>query len=101
MTSSFTAPRGAHAYRLLLFAVVVSGYSIEFPLLCFFLLSPSCLGLNRVKPPFAAHVSSPLRRRLRRRLRLGYSRLRCMWYVYADTSIAKIKPKKFLDKERK
>lgn len=29
------------------------------------------------------------------------SRLRCMWYVYADTGIAQLKPKKVLDKERK
>ncbi|CAN0454568.1 unnamed protein product, partial [Ectocarpus sp. 12 AP-2014] len=29
------------------------------------------------------------------------NRLRCMWYVYADTSIVQIKPKKQLDKERK
>ncbi|CAM9285124.1 unnamed protein product [Scytosiphon promiscuus] len=29
------------------------------------------------------------------------NRLRCMWYVYADTGIAKMKPKKVLDKERK
>ncbi|CAM9663199.1 unnamed protein product, partial [Hapterophycus canaliculatus] len=29
------------------------------------------------------------------------NRLRCMWYVYADTGIAQMKPKKALDKERK
>ena len=29
------------------------------------------------------------------------SHLRCMWYVYADRSIGRMKPKKNLDKERK